>query len=718
MKKATLNSSNELLAIKLNPFRVLGVYSNTPMKEIVSNYTKIKAFAKTGKVLSFPSDCTSLAGDVLRNIDVVTEAYNSISLPKERIMAGIFWFIKKTESDAIAIKNIEKGDTEAAKDVLLNSNTISSYINLSIISIIEGQYTAALYYYFKVFTSEENRTKLFKIYTDNINIFDEEEFCEEISGMLMVVFGSEKIVDYLHKTNVQIGDDIIDMPELFKDTFLYKYLSRKCEDILANSINELLEPSVSRHDAFANLSAAKKLKEETKIKLQSLRISLGKRSNIYITLCDNVANQIVDFCINYYNNDTNNKQRSQNIIQLLRYAMRTAEGEIAKKRCKENYEQIEKECNPIIINDIKNESKSIKKTDTPIKFELLCPDTLITGKTYQIKYIVNYNGNARFLSPAFRGLKLVGGPIKSYEKRMVNRNGKACYDDITTYTYGIIAENPGIVTINSASIVINGDIFKSNSKEVKVIADKIPNTSTEFSNNDKKKYHKKENKRNVKKSHSRSIWIPISISILVLLGMIKLLTYNGTKPLTENKTANGNTYSKINDETPIIDYSSTKKEIEIPDNSDYYETVEYNTGDQPFLSYYGKGKYDKRTQNSLTIHNGSTTDAVVFLESLEGKKIRHVYIRKNKKYKMSNIPGGNYIIKIMQGNSWNPKKNNGAKAPTGGFMENESMSQSEIYDPFYYPNPSSGKYGSYEVTLYTVQNGNMQTEAISPSDLF
>ena len=200
--------------------------------------------------------------------------------------------------------------------------------------------------------------------------------------------------------------------------------------------------------------------------------------------------------------------------------------------------------------------------------------------------------------------------------------------------------------------------------------------------------------------------------------MINLITYIGTKPQTENKKANGNTYSENNDETPVIDYSSTNEKIENPDNSNYYETVEYNTGDQPFLSYYGKGKYDKRTKNSLTIHNGSTTDAVVFLESLEGKKIRHVYIRKNKKYKMSNIPGGNYIIKIMQGNSWNPQKNNGAKAPTGGFMENEAMSQSEIYDPFYYPNPSSGKYGSYEVTLYTVQNGNMQTEAISPSDLF
>lgn len=719
MKITTHNSSDELLAIKLNPFRILGVYSNAPMKEIVSNYTKIKAFAKTGKDLSFPSDCTSILGDVVRNIDMVTETYNSLSLPKERLIAGIFWFIKMTESDALAIEKIEKGDTETAKDLLQNSNTVSSYINLSIISIIEGQYTAALYYYFSVFTSIEKRNQLFSILTDNINIFDEEGFCEEISGMLMVVFGTEKLVDYLHKTNVQIGDDLIDIPELFKDTLLYKCLLRKCEDILEDSISKLLETSVPRHDAFANLSAAKKLKEETKFKLQSLRISLGKRSNTYIKLCDNVANQIVDFCINYYNNDTNNKQRARNIIQLLRYAMRTAEGDMAKKRCKENYEQIENECNPIIPNGVKNESKPInKKADAPIKFELQCPDTFITGKIYYVNYIVNYKGDARFFSPAFRGLNVVGGPIKTCEKRSADRNGEVCYYDITKYTFSVIAKNPGIVLFNPASIVIKGDIYKSNSKEVKVIDEKTPKSGSRSLHNHKKICSNSVYNRKKKQSYSHYMWIPFFISIMVLLGMIYLINGVGTKPRVENNTVKSNTYSEPSVEKPTTDYSTANDESNISDNTNYYETVDYNTGDQPYLSYYGKGKYDKKTKNSLTIHNGSTTDAVVFLESLEGKKIRHVYIRKNKNFKMSNIPGGNYIIKIMQGNSWNPQKSNGTGAPKGGFMENESMSQSEIYDPFYYPNPSSGKYGSYEVTLYTVQNGNMQTESISPSDLF
>ena len=72
----------------------------------------------------------------------------------------------------------------------------------------------------------------------------------------------------------------------------------------------------------------------------------------------------------------------------------------------------------------------------------------------------------------------------------------------------------------------------------------------------------------------------------------------------------------------------------------------------------------------------------------------------------------------MRGNSWNPDKYNGDNAPKGGFMEDVSMSKSESYDPFDYPYPESGGYYEYEVMLYKVANGNMQTETISSSEMF
>lgn len=43
-----------------NPYRVLGVMANAPVKERVANQAKIKAFLKVGKPISFPLDLEGL----------------------------------------------------------------------------------------------------------------------------------------------------------------------------------------------------------------------------------------------------------------------------------------------------------------------------------------------------------------------------------------------------------------------------------------------------------------------------------------------------------------------------------------------------------------------------------------------------------------------------------------------------------------------------------
>ena len=179
------------------------------------------------------------------------------------------------------------------------------------------------------------------------------------------------------------------------------------------------------------------------------------------------------------------------------------------------------------------------------------------------------------------------------------------------------------------------------------------------------------------------------------------------------------------------DQTTTSQDIDIPSTNDtyteetsnatvdpQYTVVYYKTGDRPYQSYYGKGQYDSETHNSLLIKNGSSTDAVVFLETLGGKKVRHVYVCKGDNFKMTQIPGGLYVTKIIQGNSWNPAKSNGEYAPNGGFMEDVSMSKSEYDDPFDFPYPSSGQYIEYEITLYEVTNGNFHTEHINAEEMF
>ena len=143
--------------IENNPYRVLGVLSNSSMKEIVSNYGKIKAFAKTGKAISFDNDFVKLLGTLNRDSHSISDAYNAISLPKDRLVAGLFWFIQDSPIDEVALNKLRSGEIQGAITLLRKKVTVSACVNLAVIHLIEKKWTTALYYYTYLLNSEERR---------------------------------------------------------------------------------------------------------------------------------------------------------------------------------------------------------------------------------------------------------------------------------------------------------------------------------------------------------------------------------------------------------------------------------------------------------------------------------------------------------------------------------------------------------------------------------
>ena len=152
-----------------------------------------------------------------------------------------------------------------------------------------------------------------------------------------------------------------------------------------------------------------------------------------------------------------------------------------------------------------------------------------------------------------------------------------------------------------------------------------------------------------------------------------------------------------------------------------YEETKYQTGDMPYVSFYGSGEKDMNSLSKLEILNYSSTEAVVLLENYYGYIVRHVYIKNNSTYTIKYIPEGLYIMKVMYGNSWNKEKNNGPDYPKGGFMKNVSFSKSKVSDSFDFTFEKTYdgiSYPTYSVTLHKVVNGNMQTESIDKDDFF
>lgn len=851
--------------IENNPYRILGVLSNSSMKEIVSNFGKIKAFAKTGKSVSFNNDFVQLLGPINRDSQLATDAYNAISLPKDRFVAGLFWFIQDSPIDEVAINKLRSGDIQGAITLLRKKVTVSACINLAIIHLIEKKWTTALYYYTYLLNSEERRQQLLSIITDNESLLSETDIVEYFVEKLISSFPNVGWVESIHQHEVTIEDKTYNIENFFGDSNVYECLIKKGNDklfkLIRNSINKA--NSTPKTDAKANLKAAKLLEKDAKFVLRSLRLSLGKDNKEYISLCDQVANVILDRCIDYYNHDQNNPRRPKNIIQLLRFAMRTAESKIPKDRCRKNYDQIKRECDKLLPEEIEGEVSYIKKqidefnklnsfsnysgylnatigicyqkmesiktkvgsesihyvnissdvvdfainvickeidgknnaftssynnkearsnlknslewgkaildnlksfpknADCSNNYIAYCrtfnsfyneycgpnarkvieeyklvttaPSTVKVGDTFRILYTINYRGEERFIAPAFRELEVVKGPNRTYSIKSKFVGGKSVSEPTTTYYYDLIAQRAGSFNITPASIVIDGAAYTSSQLSIKAIEPETPSFTSKVSSNYTTGTNKRPQSRPITNNSSKNgspnyLTILLAVVGFLILGIVLYALSNSDRTAQKTQSYSSPTVqeSAINEEYDSVivednDYSSSE-DVSAPAYEEgeepVYEEVYYKTGDRPYQAFYGRGRYDNNTQNSLRIKNGSSCDAVVFLESLNGKKARHVYIRKDETFTMTQIPGGKYIIKIMHGNSWNPDKNNGDNAPKGGFMEEVSMSKSESYDPFDYPYPESGGYYEYEVMLYKVANGNMRTETISSSEMF
>ncbi len=130
-------------AISENPFRILGVYANSPMTEIVANKGKMNAFLKVGKQVSFPLDLTEQLGVLNRTADSVVAADSQLSIESNKLQAAQFWFIKVTQFDAIAFNHLSGANIEAALGIWEKKESMSSLQNKAVCHLIKGEISNA-----------------------------------------------------------------------------------------------------------------------------------------------------------------------------------------------------------------------------------------------------------------------------------------------------------------------------------------------------------------------------------------------------------------------------------------------------------------------------------------------------------------------------------------------------------------------------------------------
>ncbi len=144
-----------------------------------------------------------------------------------------------------------------------------------------------------------------------------------------------------------------------------------------------------------------------------------------------------------------------------------------------------------------------------------------------------------------------------------------------------------------------------------------------------------------------------------------------------------------------------------------------NTGDSPYNDYFGSGVYDQKSLHEVTVHNGESTDVIVCLKEYESpyRTIRNEYIRAGESFKLTSVPDGLYSLMWFYGNNWNPDTT--IMGDIKGYFDNDSgFSKSDSSSDLLKLKRDGDMFSSYKITLYSVKDGNMETQKIDPNEFF
>ena len=248
--------------------------------------------------------------------------------------------------DAIALKHLQSGNREKAEEIFQKKETYSSLINLGVLALINGD----------IATGFNNISK----------VVHNSTYCAEFLQALGIA-------------NLQLSEDNLAelvIAELLKEIPPSKLLSA-CTNPTDRAIvskSALDEPISAINSAIAvaknadaknpgaSLVAGTKLMNASKAPLKAVKDIAGATSPQYQMVADNVAKQVLQCSINYYNNAPDSDVESPRKAMVLQsYALSIAVGQLTKDRCKENYDILKKAVDNIPPAEVATEVRKVKE---------------------------------------------------------------------------------------------------------------------------------------------------------------------------------------------------------------------------------------------------------------------------------------------------------------------------------------------------------------------
>lgn len=333
--------------VSQNPYRTLGVLSNSPLKERVGNQNRLAAFAKVGKEIAFPNDfITILTEKPGRTPESIAAADTALNLDKDQLKYAFFWFVSGLPMDAIALKHLQRGNREKAEEIFQKKETYSSLINLGVLALINGDIATGFNNISKVVHNSTYRTEFLQaLGIANLQLSEDNLAELVIAELLKEIPPSKLLSACTNPTDRAI-------------------VSKSALDEPISAINSAIAvaKNADAKNPGASLVAGTKLMNASKAPLKAVKDIAGATSPQYQMVADNVAKQVLQCSINYYNNAPDSDVESPRKAMVLQsYALSIAVGQLTKDRCKENYDILKKAVDNIPPAEVATEVRKVKE---------------------------------------------------------------------------------------------------------------------------------------------------------------------------------------------------------------------------------------------------------------------------------------------------------------------------------------------------------------------
>lgn len=329
--------------IKNNPYRIIGILSNTSAKEIQSRKGKITAFAKVGKQITSDFDFP-LFDSIEREHDKIEKAFSAIQQSKEMLENSLFWFLNTNSFDETAINYLRNGDKEKAIEIWEKVTTekevtpknYSCFNNIGTLKLLgESQE--------EIKEGIEKKIKL--IESDSFT-----NFVHSVAGEAFIIDNQKQVENFINDTIKQFQGKYsnADTLKLFSNCkgTTQKYLSQKfTEEPVHNIESQIERTKKKRNDNKINaFQFGLKLYENTKSDLTLLKSLLGVNDLKYKMVADNLAKEIMQCGIDHFNESKESKSTEEyleNAMRLNKIADLIAVGKLTKDRAKDHIVTLE-----------------------------------------------------------------------------------------------------------------------------------------------------------------------------------------------------------------------------------------------------------------------------------------------------------------------------------------------------------------------------------------